>query len=309
MRFWVGITDHDWFRSLAALKPDEVNFWQPSAGRVPVRLSPGAPFLFKLHASHGGRIVGGGFFAHYSTAPVRLAWEAFDEENGAADLPEMVSRIARYRRERIDADLHQIGCFVLTQPFFFPEPDWIAAPAEWAPNIVQGRSYDSDSGQGRALWERVRAFIEARQAQTAEPRRLAEDAGRYGAPVLVRPRLGQGAFRIVVTDAYGRRCAVTGERTLPALDAAHVKPFSQSGPHEVANGLLLRRDLHVLFDRGYVTVTPDMRVRVSRRIREEFENGRDYYALDSGQVRPPIRGFDPPLRDYLEWHGDTVFKG
>ncbi len=308
MKFWVGVTDHEWFRFLAGLKPDEVNFWQPSAGRAPVRLTPGAPFLFKLHAAQGGRIVGGGFFAHYSVFPVRMAWEAFEDKNGAATLSDMVTRIARYRRRAVDADTHQIGCFVLVQPFFFPEPDWIAAPTQWAPNIVQGRSYDSDSGEGRELWERVRAFIERPALGPDGPPRVAEDAERYGAPVLVRPRLGQGAFRLVVTDAYDRRCAITGERTLPALEAAHVKPFSQSGPHDVANGLLLRKDLHALFDRGYLTVTPQMRVRVSRRIRDEFENGRDYYALESRDIRLPSRGYLPPQREYLQWHGDMVFK-
>lgn len=307
MKFWVGITDHEWYRFLAGLKPDEVNFWQPSAARMPVRLTSGAPFLFKLHAGHGGRIVGGGFFAHYSAFPVRMAWEAFAEKNGAATLSEMIVRIARYRRRSIDADTHRIGCFVLVQPFFFPEPDWIAAPTAWAPNIVQGRSYDSETGVGRDLWDRVRAFIGRPAIEGAAPL-LAEDAGRYGAPLIIRPRLGQGAFRFVVTDAYERRCAVTGERTLPALEAAHVKPFSQSGPHEISNGLLLRRDLHALFDRGYLTVTPDYRVRVSRRIREEFENGRDYYVLESRILRGPARGYPPPDRQYLEWHGDMLFK-
>lgn len=310
MKFWVGITDHEWYRSLAALKPDEVNFWQPSAGRLPVRLTPGAPFLFKLHSSHGGRIVGGGFFAHYGVFPIRMAWEAFEQRNGAATLPDMTTRISRYRRGSIDADTHQIGCFVLVQPVFFPEPDWIAAPTEWASNIVQGRSYDSDTGPGRELWDQVRLLIERSAAPLLAPATsFAEDAARYGAPTLVRPRLGQGAFRFVVTDAYQRRCAVTGERTLPALQAAHIRPFSESGPHEVGNGLLLRADLHSLFDRGYMTVTPDLRARISRRIREEFENGRDYYALDSRDIRPPGRGFPTPQREYLEWHVDTVFKG
>jgi putative restriction endonuclease len=90
--------------------------------------------------------------------------------------------------------------------------------------------------------------------------------GRYGTPVLVRPRLGQGAFRLLVADIYKRRCAITQERTLPALDAAHVRPYAEGGVHDVTNGLLLRRDLHSLFDRGYVTVTPELRFEVSRRI-------------------------------------------
>ena len=47
-----------------------------------------------------------------------------------------------------------------------------------------------------------------------------------GKPAPVRPRLGQGAFRIIVTDLYGRKCAVTGEKTMPALEAAHIRPYA-----------------------------------------------------------------------------------
>ena len=85
---------------------------------------------------------------------------------------------------------------------------------------------------------------------------------------------------MIVTDAYERRCAITGERTLPALEAAHIKPYGSGGPHQPENGLLLRSDLHRLFDQGYITVgADDRKVNVSSRIREEFENGRDYYQL------------------------------
>ena len=124
---------------------------------------------------------------------------------------------------------------------------------------------------------------------------------RYGKPILVQPRLGQGAFRLLVTDAYQRRCAVTGERTLPVLDAAHIRPYAELGPHRLENGILLRKDLHALFDAGYVTVTPSLELRVSRRIREEFENGRDYYALERSSVRLPLPPPPPPSAEYLEW--------
>lgn len=142
-----------------------------------------------------------------------------------------------------------------------------------------------------------------------QSRHIAEPPGGYGNPVLVLPRLGQGTFRVLVTDAYDRRCAVTGERTLPVLEAAHIKPFNLVQRHEVSNGLLLRSDLHTLFDRGYVTVTPEMKLRVSGRIREEFTNGRDYYALDRHEVRLPLPPNPPPSREFLEWHADSVFKG
>jgi hypothetical protein len=92
------------------------------------------------------------------------------------------------------------------------------------------------------------------------------------------------------------------------LDAAHIKPYAELGRHRLENGILLRNDLHALFDAGYVTVTPSLELRVSRRIREEFENGRDYYALESSPVRATLAPAPPPSVEFLEWHGDTVFR-
>ncbi len=66
---------------------------------------------------------------------------------------------------------------------------------------------------------------------------------------------------------------------------------------------------HTLFDAGYLTVTPDLRVRVSRRIREEFEYGRDYYAVDRRQLTGPMAPAPPPNREYLERHSDVRLRG
>ncbi len=133
-----------------------MNLWQPSAGRRPVAREPGQLFLFKLHASHGGAIVGGGFFAHYSALPIRMTWDTFGIENGAASFEEMVARIGRYRRSEIDIHADQVGCLVLVEPFFLDESEWIAPPAGWAPNIVQGKGYDSDIAEGARIWGRCR---------------------------------------------------------------------------------------------------------------------------------------------------------
>ncbi len=125
----------------------------------------------------------------------------------------------------------------------------------------------------------------------------------------VRPRLRQGAFRVVVTDAYERRCAITRERTLPVLEAAHIKPYSDGGVHDLPNGLLLRSDLHRLFDSGYMSVDPDeRRLLVSERIREEFENGRDYYALHGRELAVPVDPTALPSRDNLLFHFENCFR-
>lgn len=55
---------------------------------------------------------------------------------------------------------------------------------------------------------------------------------------------------------------------MPVLHAAHIKPYVEDGPHEIRNGLLLREDLHTLFERGYMTVTTDYHVEVSKRLKK-----------------------------------------
>jgi len=102
---------------------------------------------------------------------------------------------------------------------------------------------------------------------------------------------------------------VTGEHSLPALEAAHIKLYGDSGPHAVSNGLLLRSDLHRLFDRGYITVTTDFRIKVSPRLKEEYKNGRSYYPFDGHLLDhlPPVPA-DHPSRDYLIWHNENVFR-
>lgn len=303
MRYWVGITDKNWFERLRAQAPDEVNFWQPSAGRRAAKLDAGVPFLFKLHAPLDF-IVGGGFFVRYSALPARLAWEAFGDKNGVADYGELRRRIERYRKERAQVD-PVIGCNILNRPFFFDEKDWIRAPESWSPHIQQGRTFDTDQNDGLRLWNAVSALL---NAEGAGGNRV--EAARFGTEYLTRARLGQGAFRVLVTDAYSRRCAITGERTLPVLEAAHIKPYSESGPHLVSNGILLRSDLHILFDDGYVTVTEDLRVEVSKRIKEEFENGREYYQYRSKPLLIVPGGADErPSKEFLRWHNEHKFLG
>jgi putative restriction endonuclease len=112
---------------------------------------------------------------------------------------------------------------------------------------------------------------------------------------------------VLVTDSYERRCAITREKTLPALEAAHIRPYAEGGDHVASNGLLLRRDIHSLFDSGYVTVTPDLRFEVSRRIREEFQNGRHYYELHGAPIYAPEDLSRRPDPAALRWHNDNLF--
>ena len=137
MRFYVAITDFDWFSYLSVQKPDEVNFWQPSAHGFK-NLQPGEPLLFKLHSPRN-YIVGGGFFSHYAAVPLTFAWDAFGTKNGAQSLDEMRRRVWKYRAgERTEGEQEVVGCIMLQQPFFFAEPEWIPV-SDWPMQTVQGK--------------------------------------------------------------------------------------------------------------------------------------------------------------------------
>ncbi len=130
----------------------------------------------------------------------------------------------------------------------------------------------------------------------------------FGDPRLAPYRLGQQAFKAVVMDAYHRQCAITGTHIPPVLQAAHIQPVTAGGVHRLDNGLLLRSDVHTMFDRGYIGVDAKYRLRVSPRLRDEFGNGAQFYAQAGQVIELPARRTDRPNREFLEWHLDEVFK-
>ena len=306
MRYWVGVTDNNWFQHLAQRQFDEVNFWQPSAKPLFTNLQPGTPFLFKVKRPHN-HIAGGGFFVKYSTLPLNTAWEAFGQKNGA-DTLDQLDRLIRPLSPDPKSPTLEIGCTVLTAPFFLPRDQWIPMPDDWSTNIVRGKTYDTVTPEGAHLWALVQANMTQPQTGNfvAEPQEVY--GARYGDEFLTRSRLGQGAFRVLVTEAYNKRCAITGESTLPVLEAAHIKPFALEGPNSTSNGLLLRSDFHKLFDLGLVTVTPELDVLVSKRIKDLWYNGKAYYRLHGEKMAViPTNPTERPNKDYLQWHLDTRF--
>jgi HNH endonuclease len=310
----VAVTDDRWFaflaRRAAGGRVDEVNFWRPLAQDAFRALSPGAPFFFRLKHPVNA-IVGYGFFAHATKLPVALAWDAFGQRNGDETYDGFRARIAEYRREtplEVELGDRQLTCIILRDVRFLPESQWQAwtDDAEWHRNIVAFKTYDLDEGPGQRLASILQNGSPPELRGAYDP--VSDDERRRG-EIMQVIREGQGAFRVRVLDAYDRRCAVTGERSLPVLDAAHIQPYLGPASNHVQNGLSLRADIHRLYDAGYVTVTPALRFEVSRRLREDYENGRVYYDLDgSSLIALPRRTSLRPSAAALEWHAANVFK-
>jgi putative restriction endonuclease len=318
MRGYVANTDHDWFTFLREIEPpiDEVNFWRPGSESSFRAVAPGEPFFFRLKAPHNA-IAGFGYFAHFSMLPVSMAWEIYREANGAPSFSDVRRRLLRFRsRFGMETDPKQdfwIGCILVNQPVFFGDDEWVQVPDDFAGPIVQGKTYDLSKGEGQRIWIDCLARAAARREpdMTKIGSVIADRplTGGYGALHTLRPRLGQRSFRIAVLDSYERRCAITNEKTLPALEAAHIRDYRDVQEHTRNNGILFRADIHKLFDSGYVTVTPDFHFEVSRRIKEEFENGRDYYKLHGSAIRLPRKESEQPLAEALSWHNENRFLG
>lgn len=306
----VAPTDFGWWEFLAGRSEHEVNFWTPSAKRR-FKAPEFSPFFFKLKSPHNS-IAGFGYFTRWTHLPEWLAWECFGSGNGCRSLTKLRERIAKIRAGigYVPGDTSDIGCILLTEPTFFPRDMWIPQPRDWQNPIVSGKQYDLSTGEGLRIWEQCRERATELSAHRPSGSLVFEGptGPRFGTSRPVAPRLGQGAFRIAVTDAYDRACAVTAEHSLPALEAAHIRAFSADGPNEVRNGILLRADLHRLFDIGYVTVTPEHRLEVSPRLREDYSNGRSYYPLHGAVLHVPKSHRDRPDASFLTWHNERVFR-
>ncbi|MFG1825575.1 HNH endonuclease [Microbispora bryophytorum] len=307
VKAYVGVTDAGWYRFLAG-RPDlsEVNFWRPSSGREFRAIDHGEPFFFKTHHPHN-RVVGGGFFSGFAPLRVSEAWEFFGEGNGVLHLTELRRQVGKYRSQPMAPDEDPvIGCVIIRDVFFYPEDRVAGPPPDFASNIVQGKSYDLTTHPAADYFYDLlnRAGIGGNVDLSESWHR---DGPVFGDARLAPRRLGQRAFQAVVLHAYERRCAITGDRIRPVLQAAHIRPVTAGGEHRLDNGLLLRSDVHTLFDRGYLAVDPRHRLLVSPRLREEFGNGEEFYRRAGQEITVPDRPRDRPNREALEWHLDEVF--
>lgn len=178
--------------------------------------------------------------ARFLQTPLTLARSAFGEANGKDSVASLRAAISDCCRPPINPNESPIiRCVILGEPFFFRKEEWITGPQDWSCSIVQGKTYDSAVPAGEGLLDEVRLRLRAPRVQ--QPARgpataAVIEAPRFGSPITLTPRLGQGSFRMLVMDAYRGRCAVTQERTLPVLEAAHIHPYSRGAGHSLRNG-------------------------------------------------------------------------
>lgn len=128
----------------------------------------------------------------------------------------------------------------------------------------------------------------------------------------VKQRANQNFFRNTVLSSYNNCCCITGLSTTGLLIASHIKPWSVSDDSEKTNptnGLCLNALHDAAFDKGYITIDIDYRIRISDDI-SDVVNGitiekyfKDY---DKMQIVLPDRFL--PNKVYLQYHNDVIFE-
>ena len=114
-------------------------------------------------------------------------------------------------------------------------------------------------------------------------------------------RRGQPDFRVRLLDAYNSRCAITGCEVVDALEAAHISPFAKEQAYGISNGILLRSDVHTLFDLFLLSIDPDSwTVYIAPAL------SISYGAIDGIKMCLPAEASEQPERNrllshYREW--------
>jgi putative restriction endonuclease len=109
-------------------------------------------------------------------------------------------------------------------------------------------------------------------------------------------RRGQAGFRAALLEAYRGRCAITGFDAAAALEGAHLRPYRGPDSNAVTNGLLLRADIHTLFDLGLLAPDPVTRTIVVSKLLA----GTQYAALSSARLADPTAAWQRPDQEALE---------
>jgi len=166
--------------------------------------------------------------------------------------PDMRDRVATNRGlMQCMADGVPVGVLIQNKPKPGVAYDLIglARVAGWDAGLFELESYQSE----RSAPE-MRAALAGEAVEEFELGALTDQRERRMAEVV--QRRGQGAFRAKLMEAYEGRCAITGCDAREALEAAHIARYSGAASNDPRNGLLLRADLHNLFDLGLIAVDP-----------------------------------------------------
>lgn len=260
--FAIAPTDMNWFNFLKEHDYNSfLNFWTPTPWNIK-GLNNGSKLYFLLK-SPVRKIAGYGEFQDYLNLSTHDAWVKFGQRNGCNNKGELISKVQtylsknsrKYSDDVVTVDNHIIGCIILKNCQFWDEENFIV-PKEYdidfANQIVKLKYFDKYDP----------FYLE--QTEYTNYQILNEPKEEYRQTV--NARKGQSTFKSNILKAYNNKCCISGETCQELLEAAHIQQYVNSNSHHIQNGLLLRIDLHKLFDCGLLRIDANYRVVISSEL-------------------------------------------
>lgn len=294
----IAPTDIDWFNFLKSnVVHEEINFWTPTPWNVK-RLKRGDKFYFMLK-SPIRKIGGYGHFKYYDNLTATEAWNRFGNGNGVTSLTELVSRCSKYVQKNSILDCLNdnpiIGCIVLENAIFFDEEKYFSPEQykiSFPPQVVKMKYFEDDF-----LNQIEYGDIKYTDFNLVNEQKVSYKVSKN------KDRKGQSLFRLSVLEAYQFECAITGERCRDILEGAHIQHYINDCSNHIQNGIVLRVDLHRLFDAGLITIDSDYRVLVSPLLKSDY-----YLSYHEKEIRLPNNKILYPSQKALEYHRTFVFR-
>lgn len=301
MKHCIYNTDPNWLASLAKNGvTDNVNFWRKDKRKL--NLLEGASLFFKKRGTQ--EIVGRGIFREMKMSTLQQAWEEFGKGNGADTFEEFTERAA----EVIHIDSEDVCCIILDRLEFLSDEDTYTVPESFFAKNILASKFVEEQEQPKLFelfepfthvsdkkHEKLISIEKGISEEEFSTKNLKEGKERVLRSLAIRR--GQKGFRDKLLRAYSSRCAVTGTSVADVLEAAHIIPYSGKETNHTQNGILLRADIHTLFDLGLAFIADDYSFHL---VTESLR--REYPGLNGKRINLPELEEHHPSLDALAHH-------
>ncbi len=259
--FAITPTDNKWVTVLKDHQLNSfVNFWTPTLWNIK-NPRKGDRWYFLLK-SPIRKIGGYGEIVEYKNMTPIKAWKEYGIRNGCETLDELKTKIdlyfkrnsKKYKGQKIDVNKHKIGCLILKNCEFWDEPYYIKTENF---GIIIAKQVEKHK-----VFNQIDPFNFEHNNAGFEPLNKSREENKAS----VNQRRGQGKFKGDILKAYNNKCCVSGETCQELLDAAHLQEYLNEDSNHIQNGILLRVDLHRLYDNGLLYIDNNYKIRISPKI-------------------------------------------
>ncbi len=286
--FAIATTDKSWVDTLKEFDLNSyVNFWTPTPWNIK-SLKNGDRFYFMLKAPI--RLIGGfGEFVEYKNMNVEDAWVEYGYRNGRKTKESFISSIQTYINKNskkfggtdIDPDKYLIGCIILKNCQFWDSDEFI--------NLS---SYGISFPNQVVTWKSFSTNDPIHQ----KPKIPFQLVGgkRIVCPIISNSREGQSKFKSELLKAYNNKCCISENDIPELLEAAHIQEYKNIESNHVQNGLLMRVDIHRLYDNKLIAVDDEYIIHVSNLILD-----KEYRSFHGRKISLPKDPDNYPCKDAL----------